>query len=69
MGPWVLKKMGGGPSILLLNKIPKNWGGPGPPSPLGDYIPALHYHKTYTRVSLPINSANSTDFSLLYHGF
>ena len=37
-GPLSPKKMGG-PSILLLNKIPKNWGGPGPPGPLGDYIP------------------------------
>ena len=40
MGPVVLKKLGG-LSILLLNKIPKHWGGPGPPGPLGDYIPAI----------------------------
>ena len=35
MDPWVVKKMVG-PSILLLNKIPKTWGG-GLPGPLGDY--------------------------------
>ena len=40
-GPLSPQKNGGGPSILLLNKIPKNWGGPGPPGPLGDYTPDL----------------------------
>ena len=40
-GPLSPQKMGG-PSILLLNKIPKKWGGLGPPGPLGDYIPAFH---------------------------
>ena len=40
MGPRVLKKMGGPPSILLLNKIPQNWGSPGPLGPLGAYTPS-----------------------------
>ena len=41
MGPCVLKKMEG-PSILLFGKIPKNWRGPGPPCPLGDYTPGMY---------------------------
>ena len=37
-----LKKTGGAQSTLYLN-LAKKLGGPGPPGPLGHYIPALRY--------------------------
>ena len=39
-GPFSLKKTGGA-HLWFSPKFRKNWGGPGPPGPLGDYIPAV----------------------------
>ena len=38
LGPFFLKKTGGA-RLWFSPKSRKNWGGPGPPGPLGDYIP------------------------------
>ena len=54
MGPWVLKKLGG-PSTLLFDEKPKNWGA-GSPWPVRRLLPCPTFRVCFKIVSIEIHA-------------